>query len=177
MITGLGVTLLILLIALSLSIVYWSWKNGISPMPSSRGARNAILSMIPPDFEGQIAELGSGWGRLSHTIAKHTPRASVQGYETSPVPYFWSKLYLKAFPLKNLSLYREDFFKVPLANAQLIVCYLYPKAMQKLRSKFEQELKEGTWIISNTFAVPEWRAVKIIQLSDIYRTPIYLYQI
>lgn len=177
MIVGFEILFFIILIGLSLSIVYWSWKNGISPMPSSGKARNAILGLIPSDFKGNISELGSGWGKLAFSLAEAYPHSIVHGYETSPVPFFWSEICLKIFPRKNLMFHRQDFFQASLEDTQLVVCYLYPKAMQKLRQKFEGELKKGSFVISNTFAIPEWTPFQTVTLKDIYRTSIYLYKI
>ena len=157
-----------------LSIVYRTIKNGISPMPSSKKAIQAILALIP---EGQrrIYELGSGWGTLALSLAKRHPKSTVVGIENSPIPYAVSRLIQHGTRLPNLLFKKADFFQTPLDDAQVIVCYLYPGAMEKLKRKFEKELQPGTCVISNTFAVPGWKPVKVIELPDLYRTKVYLY--
>lgn len=159
------------------SIVRWSIKNGISPMPTSRKVKGQLLGLLPEKLDGAIVELGSGWGTLSFPLAKKFPACNVIGYETSPIPFFISKIRQFFYKPLNLQLIRHDFFKTPLGNASLIVCYLYPDAMRKLKQKFENELTPGTWIISNTFAIPGWNPIHIKEVSDIYRTKIYLYKI
>jgi hypothetical protein len=52
---------------------------------------------------------------------------------------------------------------------------LYPEAMKRLRYKFEEELKPGALVISNTFAVPGWQSMSVIELEDLYRSKIYKY--
>lgn len=101
MVEGLEITLFIILIGISLSIVYRTWKNGISPMPSSPKARKAMLDLIPAGFQGNIYELGSGWGKLAFELANRFPQSHVTGYETSPVPYYWSRLHFALFLKKT----------------------------------------------------------------------------
>jgi len=154
------------------SIVLWSLRMGIAPMPTTQKAKRALLSLLPPECEGVVYELGSGWGNLAWALAKRYPKAQIRAYEMSPIPYFFAKL---CFSAPNLHYFRRDFRDISLKNADLIVCYLYPGAMQQLKVKFEQELKPGTFIASNTFAIPGWKPEKAVKLDDLYRTPIYLY--
>ena len=79
--------------------------------------------------------------------------------------------------LPNGRLQRRDFFSMDLADAGLVVCYLYPGAMEKLKVKFERELKPGCWVITHTFAVPGWKAEAVYPVDDLYRTQIYVYRI
>jgi trans-aconitate methyltransferase len=159
------------------SIVIWSIRNGISPMPSSRKARRCILLSVPKDIQGKIVDLGSGWGTLAIPLAQQLPHCQIVGYESSPIPFFVSECRRQLLQIENLYFYRKDFFEVTLNDAALVVCYLYPEAMRKLKIKFLRELKPETWIISNTFAIPGWEPMSIYQLSDLYRTNIYVYRV
>jgi hypothetical protein len=159
--------------AILLSLVYYSVRNGISPMPTSPKAIKALMSLLPSEVHGVIYELGSGWGTLAIPLAKKYPNNAVIGFETSPIPYWVSKSI--SFYYRNLTILKHDFYKVPLADAGLIVCYLHPKAMDKLQAKFEKELRSGVCIISNTFAIPHWKPEKVLEVNDLYRTRIYLY--
>lgn len=168
---------LISMTGIAVSVVTWSLKNGISPMPSSSKAKLSLLSLLPVNLGGNVYELGSGWGTLLIPLAKKYPHCQMTGFETSPLPFWSSRLWLSMTNLSNVKLARKDFFFVDLSDASLIVCYLYPGAMKKLNAKFDAELKPGTLVISNTFAVPEWKAESILEIHDLYRTKIYLYRI
>lgn len=137
-------------------------------MPTSPKVQKALLSSLPVHLEGTILELGSGWGTLAFALAKRYPNTQVIGYETSLIPYLFSLLLRR----QNLVFKRKDFFNEPL-NATLAVCYLYPAAMQRLKQKLEKEGKIA--IITHTFAVNGWKATKIIEVNDLYKTRIYLY--
>ncbi len=158
------------------SIVYWSIRNGISPMPTSLKVKKGLFELLPEKVEGDVYELGSGWGTLVFPLAVRYPETHVIGYETSLIPYWISYGFLLAFPKRNLALKRQDFFQVDLKGAHLIVCFLYPGAMEKLKEKFEKELQPGTLIVSNTFAIPGWKPIQIQEVKDLYRTKIYLYR-
>lgn len=160
------IILLILLIILVITVFY-SWKLGISPMPSSSQAKKAIYSLLPLEAHGTVYELGAGWGDILKELASRYPK--VIGFELSPLPWLVSFVRTK-------KCVRKDFFNADLSDAALIVCYLYPAAMRKLKLKFEKELKPGTMIISNTFQIPGWEPTRIITLRDLYKTPIYLYE-
>ena len=160
-----------------ISLVAWSIKNGISPMPTSFKAKSALLALLPSDLQGKIYELGSGWGTLMLPLARHYPRNMIIGFETSPLPYGFSLIWLKIIPLKNVKIMRQDFFSADLKEASLVVCYLYPGAMKKLKDKFQKELKPGTFVISNTFSITGWKVERLIEVGDLYHSKIYLYKI
>jgi hypothetical protein len=159
-----------------LSIVYWSWRNGISPMPTMSKAKKTLFAALPEHLNGQIYELGSGWGSLAFPLAKKFPQCQICGLESSPIPYYFSKIRLWIQPRKNLELKKMDFFSVDLRDASLVICYLYPGAMRNLKMKFEEELRPGTFIVSNTFGIPGWDPLTIHEISDLYHTKIYVYQ-
>lgn len=171
-----GSAILLFFLAGMFSIVLWSWWNGISPMPTSPKAKRCLLSVLPQKIEGNVVELGSGWGTLLFPLARKYPHCRVSGYETSPLPFFWTKSLFLLKPSPNLFLYRKDFFDISLEDNALIVCYLYPGAMRRLKDKFEKELKPGTWVISNTFAIPGWQPQQVAEINDLYFTKIYVYR-
>lgn len=157
------------------SVVFWSWWNGISPMPTSPKVKKHLLHLLPASVEGTVYELGSGWGTLLFPLAQKYPDNVVVGLETSPVPFLISLLLSWCYRRKNLRLCYRDFFHKDLSDAGLIVCYLYPGAMVRLKSKLA-DLKKGTWVVSNTFAVPGWEPIEVVEVNDLYHTKIYFYR-
>lgn len=164
--------IVICFVLLAFSIVYWTLRLGISPMPTGSKTKKCLLDALPSECTGKIVELGSGWGNLAWSLAKKYPHATVVGYEMSPIPYFVSKLCLHA---PNLHFERRDFFDVSLEDATLVVCYLYPKAMQRLKDKFERELVAAAIVASHTFAIPGWDPTKTLRVDDMYKTFVYFY--
>ena len=163
----------------SASLVYYTIKLGISPIPTSIVVRKHLLALVHKQYANfsvlKIAELGSGWGSLAIPIAKQFPAITVYAFEASFVPYWFARLRLLVSPQKNLVLMHKDFYNVPLTDFDMFVCYLYPNAMNKLRSKFEQELTKPAIIITHTFAIHGWTAVETKKVNDLHQTTIYAY--
>jgi hypothetical protein len=158
------------------SIVYYSSRNGITPAPTLNIAKQGLLGLLArKKIKGKIYELGSGWGTLAFALAKQYTHCQVVGYENSIVPCLYSQIRQMFTGCENLELVCKDFYTAPLNDADLVVCYLYTGAMEKLRTKFDRELKKGTIVVSHTFAVPHWIPVDEIVVDDIYHTRIYLY--
>ena len=149
-------------------------------MPTSPKVKKAFLQMvdesIPKDLSRDIYELGSGFLTLARPLAIIFPKNQIIALETSTIPFIYSKVINCFFKQENLDVRKEDFFNVNLNQASLVACYLYPKAMDKLKVKFEDELQEGTYIVSNTFAIPGWIPSKVLVVDDLYKTNIYLYR-
>lgn len=159
------------------SIIYSTVKVGISPMPSSRKAYQAILALTDETGAGPIYDLGSGWGNLVVRLARKYPGRQVVGYEVSLFPWLVTKLFKWMLGLSNLTLHREDFLKADLSNASVVICYLFPVVMAEIKTKLIHGDNNLDFIISNNFALPSYQASKVIRLNDFYNSPVYLYRI
>jgi methylase of polypeptide subunit release factors len=167
---------LALFIFIAVSIVYFSSKNGITPTPTLDKVKQALLGLLAQNkINGNIYDLGSGWGTLAFALARQYADCNAIGYENSIVPYAFSRIWHLFAGCPNLKLVRNDFYTIPLNDADLVICYLNTGAMEKLRTKFESELKKGAVVVSHTFAVPYWTPAKEIVVDDIYRTKVYMY--
>jgi len=171
------IILLIFLGICEILIILYSIWYVISPMPTLGKAKWTMLEAMPKDIHGNIVDLGSGWGSLIIPLAKKFPHCSIIGYEISPIPWAFSFLLTKILRLKNVKVYRKDFFSVKLHDFSLVVCYLYPDAMKQLKNKLESELTPGSWVVSNTFSVPGWTPEKVLDSGDLYHNKIYVYRI
>jgi hypothetical protein len=162
----------------ALSIVYSTLRSGAPPMPSSPRVRRALLELLPPDTRGTVLDLGSGWGTLAFAVADRCPRARVVAYELSWLPWLFSRLRQRLFPRPNLDLYRGDFFTdASFRDATCVITYLSPRIMTRLADRFETELPVGARILSHTFGLRGWKPVRQERLQDLYRTPVYLYEV
>ena len=109
-------------------------------------------------------------------FARKYPQKQVIGYELSLLPWMYSVIRKKLLGLNNLQIYRRNFFSADLKTAGLLVCYLFPKGMSKLKQKLDSEDIHVT-MVSNTFALPDCKASMKINLDDVYHTPIYFYRL
>jgi len=167
---------ILLLFFILLNILYWTLKVGISPMFSSLKATSFIKQYIKKHDSKTIIDLGSGWGTLALSIAISNPNKQIIAYELSFFPYYFSKLLVIIFKVKNLNFYRKDFYEIEFYEKTLYITYLYPKGMEKL----EQKILNGDYkidIISNTFSFKNINYSSKLVLNDFFKTPIYFYKI
>lgn len=165
------IILLFILLTILTVVVVTTYKYGIGPTPTSPKVKASLMQMLPKIPPGDIYELGAGWGGLAFALADHYKDHRVIAIEISIVPFVWMKLRQLFFRKKNLKIVFGDFFKMNLMTADLIICYLYPAAMQKL-----EPLVADKWVVSHTFAFPHRKADQIDYAQDLYHTPIYVYE-
>ena len=174
--------LLVIVIACSLSLVFWTIKNKISPMPSSRAARTAVLTAVKEianaEVEPVIVEPGSGWGTLAVPIARHLPHCRVIGYENSPVPFLFSRLRGWITGCNNLRITKQDFTNADLSSAGIIVCFLHPAGMNTVRTLLHTGTSSSTvYVVSNTFRLHGYKPYKSYALHDVYNSEVFIYRL
>ena len=157
------------------SVAVYSLITGIGPMPSSARAHRVILGLLPQGLEGRVVELGAGFGGLTFSLADALPRARVEAIELSPLPFLVLRLRQLLRPRANLLPVRADFRALPLDDARLVVCYLYPGAMRLLAPKLRAELPAGSMVISNAFALPGWEPARSVPIGDLFAGRVHLY--
>jgi len=160
----------------AVSLIYYL-ITGISPVSSTFKSRKKIINSVSSDQEGYIYELGAGWGALAFPVARRCPNATVVAYELSPFPWMFMKIRAAIFGPRNLRLIRRNFLKDDLSKAAVILCYLYPQAMEKLSPKLAQELHAGTQIICNTFELPAWIPTVVANIEDLMCPQIFYYKL
>lgn len=122
--------------------------------------------------EDRFYDLGSGTGRVLIEVAKKT-EAKVIGFELSPVYYLLGWLNLKIHRVKNCKLYLKNFYQANLSEADVVFCFLMPRALVKLKTKLKKELKPGAKVISYCFEIPGWQPAAIIKKDK--QLPVYIY--
>lgn len=162
--------LLIVLCIVPISIVVSTIHTGISPMPSSRLARDKILSLIPEGSE-PIVDLGSGWGGLLLMLSKSFPNRHIIGYECSLLPFIWSRMVCRS---TNISIYRDNFLHTLPPEKSVLVGYLCPTGMRSISQQYKGQAHV---LISCVFSLPNHKPLKTHQINDIHRSKIYVYQL
>ena len=117
-------------------------------------------------------DLGCGNARM--TIVASKQGADAVGLEVSLIPYLLGKLniWLKKSSAKILY---HDLWKHNLSDANVIYFFLMPSKMNRLRKKFEKELKPGARVISYVWPIEGWTLVKVDECEGWPK--IFLYEI
>lgn len=170
-----GSILIIIAIAFAILLEVYTWKAGIVPMPTISRVQGVMVNLLPKKIEGEIWELGSGWGGILIALAKKYPSNHIIGYELSPLPYWFSKLRLLVGRYKNITVYRKNFMEEDFDKASAFLCYLSPHHMRDLEPKFKNEVSSGTIVISNTFPLPLKKPDETIVSKGFWQVKIFKY--
>lgn len=150
MVLILNILLFILfLIILSAYSMLWPPDSPWAPWwRTNKKTAKAICELANVGEKDLVYDLGCGDGTLILTAVKEY-KAKAVGIEVDPIRYLVSFLrVIKNGQIRNITLKRANFFKIPINEATIVVVYLVPKTLEKLKEKFIKELKPGTLIVS-----------------------------
>lgn len=115
-----------------------------------------LLTMAAVTAADYVVDLGSGDGRNVIAAAKRGARA--HGIEFNPDLVDYSKkLAAKEGVSSRATFEKADLFTADFSKATVVILFLLPEMNLKLRPKL-LDLKPGTRIVANTFAIGDWTA-------------------
>lgn len=147
-------------------------------VPTGRRDLRSILELANIKPGEIVYDLGSGDGRLVRAAARQGARAI--GVEKLWILALWSRLAwwictrcraLSAPVLGNgggngdgTAIFKSiNFYKQDIRDADVVFCYLLPKAMENLKEKFEKELRPGARVISRAFSIHGWQPTRTLR--------------
>ncbi|MCF8495888.1 MAG: class I SAM-dependent methyltransferase [Alphaproteobacteria bacterium] len=160
----------------------WLWNayilvfnKGVPNIRTAPAIRNKILEILQKDYEARgappytVIDLGSGNGWLTRKIARALPEVRVIGIEISGLAWRWSMIFRKISGLRNLTYIRQDFLTCDLGEADAVVLFLTAYDMGRVGTKLNRDLKPGTLVISNKFALGDgWRTDSSLDVKTLY---------
>lgn len=142
-------------------------RNGAIPVPTRKDAILEMLKMAQVKPGMKVAELGSGDGRIVMAFAK--AGAEVDGYEINPLLSFWSRHQISKNKISNARIYTKSFWSADLSAYDVVIVFGMTHIMNRLRVKFERELKPGAIVLSNIFEIPDWIPIAVRAGVRLYR--------
>jgi len=122
--------------------------------PTRRWDIDRLLQLAQPKPGEKLYELGCGDGRVVVAAAK---RYGVKGIGVELSLLQAGVAFLRAKLSKtNTQIKLANLFHVHLRDADIVYLFLMPEAYQRIRAKFEAELKPGARVISYVWPIPEW---------------------
>lgn len=169
------VIIIFILVVLAVLVLYGSMIRSLfwdAPfVPSPRVVARAMMGLAQVQPGELVVDLGSGHGEILFSAARS--RARAYGYELSWVLGAITKLrQLWNVRGGSIKVIRGDLFAADLRDADVVTCYIFPKAMERLRAKFEAELKPAARVVSETFPIHGWTPAQVIHVAN---RPIFLY--
>ncbi len=171
-------TLIIFFIMLIIIIIELQSRiSGTIPAPTWAKTRNRMIDLFPESPDGDILELGCGWGSTVLALSKRFPNHHVIGYEITTLPFWMSKLRIALSRRKNITILQKNFMADSFENAGAIFTYLTFRHMKNLEPKFIAELKESAVVVSHSFPLPNIPpATTEIFREGFWNSTVYVYK-
>ncbi len=129
-------------------------------VPTSLEDIDRFFELAPVSSSDVVYDLGSGDGRLLFAALDKGAGRAV-GVELDAELVRAAREMAKSKSVEDRATFVEgDVMEVNLADATLVLCYLYPTASVALKPKYESELKPGTRVVMETFDVPGWKPAR-----------------
>ncbi|MEQ1581677.1 MAG: class I SAM-dependent methyltransferase [Steroidobacteraceae bacterium] len=161
-----------------LLLVFWStFRTRVPLYLSSDATWRAIEDLLPPPDAAhplRIIDLGSGLGGLLVHLATRRPHDQLIGVELAPLPALLSKLRLMRHA--HCTVHWGSFWKLNLAEYEMVFAFLSPVPMQELWTKARAEMRPGTLFISSSFEVPGQTPDRVVQVNDSRQTRLLIWK-
>ncbi len=137
-----------------LLLVNWNSLGERVPLYlSGRRARQQLGEWLAArEQPAHFVDLGCGAaGTLLH-LARRFPRGRFVGVESAPLLFLLA--WLRCLSQGNCSIRYQSLWHTQLAPFDAVYCFLSPVPMPRLWAKACSEMAPGSWLISNSFAIP-----------------------
>jgi hypothetical protein len=164
---------------LILLLVYWSTFRTQVPLYLSSSQVWCALEHLLPDNKSNsdfaFVDLGSGLGGVLTHLAKARPDGLYVGVESAPLPFLWSWLRIRLSGFHNSRVHWGSLWDCDLSQFDVVFAYLSPVPMKRLWHKARAEMRPGTLFISSSFVVPDQSPHEILQVDDLHRTTLLIW--
>lgn len=121
----------------------------------------------------KFVDLGSGTGGVVRTLSANNIHSV--GVETAPLLWLFS--WTLSIILKAGHIRRKNIWQTDLSEFDFVYAFLSPAVMTRLYLKAKNEMKESSYLVSNSFQIEEVNPDEIWELADKRETKLYLYKI
>ena len=153
------------------------WRTDVSRVPlylSNQATADALANMLPttPVF---LLDAGCGDGRLLRQLSGARPAAQLVGVEHAPLP--WLVARVMSGQQRNIDIRYGNLWAQSFAPFDVVYAFLSPAPMAKLWQKACAEMRPGTLVVSNSFAIPGAAPERSIQVDDHRQTSLLIYRV
>jgi hypothetical protein len=130
---------------------------------SNVAAWEALLELLPAQ-PANLVDLGAGLGGPLCFLARARPDCCFHGVEASPLTCLAA--WLRTLPCRaNCRIRWGSLWREELCDYDVVYAFLSPAPMPELWAKAAREMKPGSLLVSNTFAVPGREPLRRIPLA------------
>ena len=132
-------------------------RDGGPYVPTPNVVVDQMLTLASVGAGDHVIDLGSGDGIIVLTAA-HQRKSSGYGVDIDEELIRLSNQRAKSLGVSDRVLFEaKDIFKTDVSKATVVMLYLLPEFMRRLRPKLFNELKPGTRIVSHDYHFDEWQ--------------------
>ncbi len=159
-----------------LLLTYWtSFRTQVPLFLSNRITVHRLAAWLPDNTPQNVLDIGSGTGSFALRLARLRPDWSVTGIESAPAPFALSRWLGRRTP--NLQLLRANFWGCSLSSYDVVYAFLSPAPMPALWAKAVREMRPGSLLISNSFAIENARTAEVLRIDDRRATHLFVYRV
>lgn len=138
---------------------------------SSRRAEEALAELLPPN--AVFMDLGCGLGGPLARLAHLRPDVRLHGVEAAPLNWLVARLRLG----RRASVRLGSLWETDLSGIDVAYAYLSPEPMARLWKKVRAEMRPGSLLVSNSFAVPGVAPDESIELYDLSNARLLIWRL
>jgi SAM-dependent methyltransferase len=150
---------LVLFFVLLLGILYFvfaSFLYGAGYQPTPRKIADRMLAMASIGPGDVVYDLGAGTGGLLFRAAREGGARAV-GVEVEPLRILILRARRFLGPAaERIRIVWGDLFKLDYRDATVVLLFLWPEAMARLKPRLEEELPKGARVVTYWHPVPGW---------------------
>ena len=151
-----------------------AWRHRVPFFLSSTNAARTLATLLPADTGFRLLDLGCATGSLLARVARERPDGRYHGIEMAPLSFAFARWRTHRNAAIRVSW--GDFWRTDLAGYDVVYAYLSPAAMPRLWAKARREMRPGSLLVSNGFAVPGVAATRMIPLGDPMRSTLHVWR-
>ena len=159
-----------------LLLLNWNSLAGGVPLYLTGDATGEKIAELlqPRGDRFRFIDLGSGLAGTLCQLSRRFPHAQFEGVETAPLVFVAS--WFRCLFRNNCRVRYQSLWKVDLAQYDVVYCFLSPVPMPDLWKKAKSEMRPGSSLISNTFAIPGVRPQRTVEMKDWRDSKIFVWE-
>jgi SAM-dependent methyltransferase len=151
-----------------------AWRHRVPLFLSSTKVTAALAALLPPRRDLRVLDLGCGTGSLLLDLAQARPDIRLDGIETAPMSFIMSWWRTRANAAVRVTW--GDFWTADFAQYDVVYAYLSPAPMARLWTKARREMKPGSLLVSNTFAIPDIAPDGAVAAGERMRSTLFIWR-
>jgi hypothetical protein len=134
-------------------------------VPTPQVVVDEMIKLANVDANDFVVDLGSGDGRIIITAAKQY-RATGFGVDIdAKLVALSNKNAREEGVAERAQFFERDMFKTDISKANVLMLYVLPDFMAKLRTKILTELQPGARVVAHDYYMGEWHPDRMITLT------------